>query len=75
MRVNELVAAPPPPRRCCHCTHAGARREGGRRRRARYVYDTKSERGTMTITVLVDWRAMNNLGTMCAAAAACRAGQ
>ena len=31
----------------------------------------------MTITVLVDWRAMNNLGTMCAAAAAaaCRAGQ
>ena len=76
MRVNELVAAPPPPRRCCHCTHAGARREGGRRR-ARYVYDTKGERGTMTITVLVDWRAMNNLGTMCAAAAdtraACRA--
>ena len=81
MRVNELVAAPPPrcPRRCCHCTHAGARRGGGRRRRARYVYDTKGERGTMTITVLVDWRAMNNLGTMCAAAAdtraACRAGQ
>ena len=78
MRVNELVAAPPPrrPRRCCHCTHAGPRREGGRRR-ARYVYDTKGERGTMTITVLVDWRAMNNLGTMCAAAAAtaCRAGQ
>ena len=33
----------------------------------------------MTITVLVDWRAMNNLGTMCAATAdaraACRAGQ
>ena len=37
------------------------------------MYDTKGERGTMTITVLVDWRAMNNLGTMCAAA--CRAGQ
>ena len=64
MRVNELVAAPPPllP---LH-TRGGP---AGRRvaARARYVYDTKGERGTMTITVLVDWRAMNNLGTTRAA--------
>ena len=37
------------------------------------MYATKGERGTsaiaMTITELVAWRAMNNLGAMCAAAA------
>lgn len=82
MRVNELVAAPPPPSLSpLHARRGSSGRAAGRR----YVYDTKGERGTsaiaMTITgsvALVAWRAMNNLGAMCAGrrrSAACREGQ
>ena len=79
MRVNELVAAPPPPSLSpLHARRGSSGRAAGRR----YVYDTKGERGTsaiaMTITVsvaLVAWRAMNNLGAICADAAAPHAGR
>ena len=71
MRVNELVAAPPPSLLPSH----SRRGSGGRR----YAYDTKGERGTSAIArddhYGVAWRAMNNLGAICADAAAPHAGR